>query len=52
MNEFSDHEAEGLRSRLARELVRAGRNERASASARANGLRAMSVAGTAVASSA
>ena len=52
MSEFSDHDVEGLRSPLARELISAGRNERASASARANGLQAMSVAGTAAASSA
>jgi hypothetical protein len=52
MNEFSDHDMEGLRSPLARELIRAGRSERASASARANGLQAMSFAGAPGASSA
>jgi hypothetical protein len=48
MSEFSD--PEGLRSQLARELIRAGRGERASAGARANGRQAMSV--TAAATSA
>jgi hypothetical protein len=52
MSEFSEHDGEGLRSPLARELIRAGRSERASASARANGLQALSVAGTAATSSA